>query len=197
MTDEELLVKAKQGEDDALNELLNKYKSLVNKIARSYFLLGGEMEDLVQEGMIGLYKAIKHYSPSKSASLKTFATTCIKHQIQTAVKMASSEKNRMLSTAIPIAEKVSHDEDDETLEIIIPSSLPLPDDTILQKEHFNEIKQSILKVLSPLEIKIFSFYLKGYSYNEISIIAGISKKSIDNGLTRIKNKLAFLKKENL
>jgi len=197
MTDEELLAKAKQGEDDALNELLGKYKSLVNKIARSYFLLGGEMEDLVQEGMIGLYKAIKHYSFSKTASFKTFSTTCIKHQIQTAVKMASSAKNKMLSTAIPIAEKVSHEEDDETLEIIIPSSLPLPEDTILQKEHFNEIKQSILKVLSPLEIKIFSLYLKGYSYNEISNIADISKKSIDNGLSRIKNKLAFLKKENL
>lgn len=197
MTDEELLAKAKQGEDDALNELLGKYKSLVNKIARSYFLLGGEMEDLVQEGMIGLYKAIKHYSFSKTASFKTFSTTCIKHQIQTAVKMASSAKNKMLSTAIPIAEKVSHEEDDETLEIIIPSTLPLPEDTILEKEHFNEIKQSILKVLSPLEIKIFSLYLKGYSYNEISIIADISKKSIDNGLSRIKHKLAFLKKENL
>ena len=136
ITDEELLVKAQSGEDDALNELLGKYKSLVNKIARSYFLLGGEMEDLVQEGMIGLYKAVMHYSTDKAASFKTFATTCIKHQIQSAVKMASSEKNKMLSTAIPIAEKRSHDEDDEeSLEIIIPSSLPLPDDNILKKSN--------------------------------------------------------------
>lgn len=197
-TDEELLVKAQSGEEDALNELLSKYKSLVNKITRSYFLLGGEMEDLVQEGMIGLYKAVMHYSTEKVASFKTFATTCIKHQIQTAVKMASSEKNKMLSTAFPIAEKVSHEEDNEdTVEIIIPSPLPLPDDTILEKEKLQEIKRLILKTLSPLEIKIFSLYLKGYSYNEISNIADISKKSIDNGLSRIKHKLAFLKKENL
>ncbi|MBQ8909066.1 MAG: sigma-70 family RNA polymerase sigma factor [Clostridia bacterium] len=197
-SDEELLNKAQVGDDDALNELLDKYKSLVNKISRSYFLLGGEMEDIVQEGMIGLYKAIKHYAPDKQASFKTFASTCIKHQIQTAVKMASSEKNKMLSTALPIAEKVSHEEDaEETLEIVLPSSIPLPDDTVLEKEHFTEIKQSILKTLSPLEIKILSLYLKGYSYNEISNIADISKKSIDNGLSRIKHKLAFLKKENL
>ncbi|MBQ8443895.1 MAG: sigma-70 family RNA polymerase sigma factor [Clostridia bacterium] len=198
MTDEELIIKAQEGKDEALNELLKRYKSLVNKIARSYFLLGGEVEDIVQEGMIGLYKGIMHYSEDKNASFKTFATTCIKHQIQTAVKMASSEKNKVLSTALPIAEKVSRDEDEEeALEIIVPSTLPSPDDTVLEKEHFQEIKQSILKVLSPLEIKILSLYLKGYSYNEISNIASISKKSIDNGLSRIKHKLAFLKKEKL
>jgi len=195
--DKVLLEQINNGSNDALETLLNKYKELVNMKVGKYFIIGAERADIYQEGMIGLYKAIKHYSFSKTASFKTFSTTCIKHQIQTAVKMASSAKNKMLSTAIPIAEKVSHEEDDETLEIIIPSSLPLPEDTILQKEHFNEIKQSILKVLSPLEIKIFSLYLKGYSYNEISNIADISKKSIDNGLSRIKNKLAFLIKENL
>ncbi|MBE7073618.1 MAG: sigma-70 family RNA polymerase sigma factor [Clostridiales bacterium] len=197
MTDEELSLIAQQGDDEALNNLLHRYKSLVNKLSRRYFLLGGEMEDIVQEGMIGLYKAIKHYSPSKTASFKTFASICIKHQIQTAVKMASSEKNKLLSSALPMVERISNDEDDEEIEIIIPSTLPLPDDTVIEKENFNEIKQSILKVLSPLEIKIFSLYLKGYSYNEIANLASISKKSIDNGLSRIKHKLAFLKKENL
>ena len=155
------------------------------------------MEDIAQEGMIGLYKAIKHYCPSKYASFKTFATICIKHQIQTAVKMASSEKNKVLSTAFAYAEQHSGEEDDETVEIIIPSALPSPDDRVIEREHLAELQSIILKTLSPLELKIFSLYLKGYSYNEISNFAGISKKSIDNGLSRIKNKLAFLKKENL
>ncbi|MBO5395229.1 MAG: sigma-70 family RNA polymerase sigma factor [Clostridia bacterium] len=198
MIDEELSLMAQNGDETALNDLLQRYKSLVNKISRSYFLLGGEIEDIVQEGMIGLYKAIKNFSTSKNASFKTFAATCIKHQIQTAVKMASSERNKVLSTAIPIAEKVSHDEnEEEVIEIIVPSSLPSPDDQVLEKENFSEIKKSIIKTLSPLELKIFALYLKGYSYNEISNLAGISKKSIDNGLSRIKNKLAFLKKEKL
>ena len=196
MTDEELSLKAQSGDEVALNDLLQRYKSLVNKISRSYFLLGGEIEDIVQEGMIGLYKAIINFSPSKNASFKTFSATCIKHQIQSAVKLASSERNKVLSTALPIAEKVSHEEDDEDLiEIILPSSLPSPADHSLEKEHFGEIKKSIIKTLSPLEFKIFALYLKGYSYNEISNLAGISKKSIDNGLSRIKSKLAFLKKE--
>ena len=193
-----LIQKAQTGDGGAMATLLEQYKSLVNKISRSYFLLGGEIEDIVQEGMIGLYKAILHYSTEKIASFKTFAATCIKHQIQTAVKMASSEKNKVLSAALPFAERVSHDEDeDEEVEIIVPSSLPLPDDKVLERERMHEIKKSIIKTLSPLELKILSLYLKGYSYNEISNIAKLSKKSIDNGLTRIKNKLSFLKKEKL
>ena len=197
MTEEMLIQKAQTGDGGAMATLLEQYKSLVNKIPRSYFLLGGEIEDIVQEGMIGLYKAILHYSTEKIASFKTFAATCIKHQIQTAVKMASSEKNKVLSAALPFAERVSHDEDEEEVEIIVPSSLPLPDDKVLERERMHEIKKSIIKTLSPLELKILSLYLKGYSYNEISNIAKLSKKSIDNGLTRIKNKLSFLKKEKL
>lgn len=198
MNDEELSLMAQKGDETAVNDLLQRYKSLVNKISRSYFLLGGEIEDIVQEGMIGLYKAIKNYSPSKNASFKTFSATCIKHQIQTAVKMASSEKNKLLSTAIPIAEKVSHDdEEEEMVEIILPSTLPSPDDTVLKKELYGEIKSLIKKTLSTLELKILSLYLKGYSYSEISQLANLSKKSIDNGLSRIKHKLAFLKKEKL
>lgn len=198
MIDEQLSLTAQKGDEGAVNELLSRYKSLVNKISRSYFLLGGEIEDIVQEGMIGLYKAIKNFSPGKNASFKTFAATCIKHQIQTAVKMASSEKNKVLSSAISFAEKVSHDEDDdEVIEIMIPSSLPLPDDTVLKRENLSEIKKIIIKTLSSLELKILSLYLKGYSYSEISNLANLSKKSIDNGLSRIKSKLAFLKKENL
>ncbi len=191
--EENLLKEAQNGSADAVNALLKGYKSLVNKIARSYFLIGGDMEDIVQEGMIGLYKAIINFSADKHASFKTFASLCIKHQIQTAVKVASSEKNMMLSTALPITERV-HDEEDEEIEILIPSALPSPDDKVLQREKMQELQKAIKSALSPLENKILALYLQGYSYNEIAQMGNLNKKSIDNGLSRIKHKLSFLKK---
>ena len=195
LTDEEIILDAQNGKAEAVNTLLSKYKSLVNKIARSYFLIGGDMEDIVQEGMIGLYKAIINFSTEKHASFKTFASTCIKHQIQTAVKVASSERNMILSTAMPIVEQVKQ-EDEEEFEILIPSSLPSPDDKVLEIERITELKEAICKALSTLENKILALYLRGYSYNEIAELGNLNKKSIDNGLSRIKNKLSFLKKDN-
>ena len=119
MTEELLALNAKSGDEKAMNELLIKYKSIVNKIARSYFLVGGDMEDIVQEGTIGLYKAILGFNPNRSTSFKTFAVICIKHQIQTAIKIASSEKNKILSSALPIWEQSDGDEGYESkLEII-------------------------------------------------------------------------------
>lgn len=193
MTDEELCVKAQEGDENSVNELLKKYKSLINKISRSYFLLGGDLEDIIQEGMIGLYKAIMNFN-DKKASFKTFASTCIKNQIQSAVRLASSEKNKVLSTALPIIEEnKNEDDDDEEMEIILPSSIPLPEDRIVEKENVEEIFEAIKTSLSTLEYKVLLLYLKGYNYNEISQSMNISKKSIDNALTRIKNKLSFLK----
>lgn len=195
MTEEELVMKAKAGDENAINELLSQYKNTVNKIARSYFLVGGDMEDIVQEGMIGLYKAVRNYSPSRSASFKTFANVCIKHQIQTAIKIASSEKNQILSNALPIWDKGDLDDDGENhIEIIVPSSLPSPDDKVIASENIQELKDKIKNTLSPMEVKVLSLYLKGYNYNEISALGDMSKKSIDNALTRIKSKLSFLKK---
>ncbi len=191
--DEELVLDAQNGSEDALETLMKRYKGLVNKISRCYFLVGGDIEDIIQEGTIGLYKAIKHFSQQKNASFKTFAATCIKHQIQSAVKIASNEKNKVLSTAISIAEQV-HEDDEEDNEIVLPSEIPSPDDMLLEREGMEELKQVIIDTLSPLEYKILTLYLKGYKYNEIAEMAKISKKSIDNGLTRIKNKLSFLKK---
>lgn len=195
MTDEELSLKAQEGDEGAVKSLLSSYKSLVNQIARSYFLTGGDIEDIVQEGMIGLYKAIMHYKDNKTASFKTFASTCIKNQIQSAVRVASAEKNKILSTALPIIDQINGDDEDDKVEIIFPSDLPSPDDKIIEKERICEIIKQIKATLSPMELKVLSLYLKGYNYNEISKIGGFSKKSIDNALTRIKNKLAFLKYE--
>lgn len=195
MTDEQLALKARSGDESSVNELLTKYKPLVSKLSRSYFLTDGDSEDILQEGMIGLYKAIRHYDKNKNASFKTFASTCIKHQLQSAIRIASAEKHKVLSTALSINDPSQDDEDGE-LEIYIPSSLPSPDDKLLERERMSEIKQKIKEVLSSLELEVLSLYLKGYNYNEISSISKLSKKSIDNALTRIKNKLSFLKNKN-
>lgn len=192
LSDEELAGLAQNNDEMAVNTLLKKYKSLVNQIARSYFLTGGDMEDIVQEGMIGLYKAIMHFKNTKSASFKTFASTCIKNQVQSAVRVASSEKNKVLSSAIPIIDQLNSDEEDEK-EIIFPSDLPSPDEKLIEKESLKEIMTKIKETLSSLELKVLTLYLKGYSYNEIAKISNLNKKSIDNALTRIKNKLSFLR----
>lgn len=192
LSDEELASFAQNNDEMAVNTLLKKYKSLVNQIARSYFLTGGDMEDIVQEGMIGLYKAIMHFKSTKSASFKTFASTCIKNQVQSAVRVASSEKNKVLSSAIPIIDQLNSDEEDEK-EIIFPSDLPSPDEKLIEKESLKEIMTKIKETLSSLELKVLTLYLKGYSYNEIAKISNLNKKSIDNALTRIKNKLSFLR----
>ena len=142
-----------------------------------------------------MYKAITHYHDKKNASFKTFASTCIKHQIQNAVRIASSEKNKILSSALPIFEQSDLDEEDNLKEIPIPSDLPSPDDKLIEKEKLEELKNKIEKSLSSLELKVLSLYLQGYNYNEISKLGNINKKSIDNALTRIKNKLSFLKND--
>ena len=193
---EELIEKAQNGDENAIEKLLSNYKPLVNKIARSYFLTGGDIEDLVQEGMIGLYKAIKTFKKGKTASFMTYAGTCVKNQIQTAVRIASSEKNMVLSTALPIDSKESFDDEEEEIEIVLPSPLPKPDEKIENKENFAQITKQIVKSLSQLELKILISYLKGYNYSEIAQQNNISKKSVDNALSRIKNKLSFLKNQN-
>ena len=196
LSDEQLVVLAQNDDEIALNEIFNRYKSRVNAIARSYFLIGGDIEDIVQEGMIGLYKAIRSYTSDKKASFKTFASVCIKHQIQNEVKKASSEKNMILSTAIPILEQADFDEDSEKGEVIIMSDLPSPDDKVIAKENAKELNQKVNEKLSSLERKILSLYLRGYNYTEIATLGDVNKKSIDNALTRIKSKLSFLKEEN-
>ena len=194
-SDEQLQLLAKNNDEDATNLLFSRYKNRVNSIARSFFLVGGDIEDIVQEGMIGLYKAIQSYSADKKASFKTFASVCIKHQIQNEVKKASSEKNKVLSAAIPLFEQVDFD-DEEKSEVMLMSDLPTPDDKVIADENANELNSQINKNLSHLEKKILSLYLRGYNYNEISQLGQVNKKSIDNALTRIKQKLSFLKNQD-
>ena len=196
MTDEELVLKAQQGDQTAMNEILTKYKSLVTKISRHYFLIGGDVEDLIQEGMIGLYQAIQGFKRGKNATFKTFAVTCIKHKVYNTIKKASSEKNTILSHALSISEQEDFDDEGNSMEIVLSSDAPKSDELVIEKENAIELIDKIKENLSPLEQEVLVLYLKGYSYKEISQLSNTPKKSVDNALTRIKSKLQFLKKEN-
>ena len=193
-SDEELVLLAQKGDTDSELEVFSRYKNLLRKISRSFFLIGGEIEDLLQEGMIGLYKAIKSFNHLKNASFAGFAGLCIKRQIQTAIKRASSNKNLVLSSALPLTNYGHFDEEDEeSFELVIPSSDPSPDEILISEESLDEIKKNIKSKLTSLEIKVLSKYLNGQSYKEIAKQTSLNEKSIDNALTRIKKKLAFLK----
>ena len=195
LSDEELVCKAKLGDENAENELLELYKGLVVKLARSYFILGGEMEDIVQEGMIGLYKAIKGYDKKKNASFKTFATMCIKHQIQSAIKVANAKKNSPLSNSVSLQSFSENSDDDDFL----PANLIFqvsPDEKIINKERYKNLLEEIRKMLSEKEMKVLRLYLKGETYKEIGKILKMPYKSIDNSLSRIKTKLRSLIKND-
>ena len=193
-SDEELVKLIKAGEIGAEEELFSRFKPMVSSVARSYFLLGSELDDLIQEGMIGLYKACQSYS-EKNASFKTFAYICIKRQIQSAVKHANRQKNKILNNYVSLDAQGGYktgDGEEEAL-LILPSSNLSPDDEMIEKENLEEIVYKIKSALSPLELKVLTLYLKGNSYQTISKMVGKNYKSVDNSLHRIKNKLEFLK----
>lgn len=188
ISDEDLLKKIAVGDEFAESELLSRYKDLVVKISRCYFIVGGDMEDIIQEGMIGLYKAIKNFDKQKDASFKTFAVLCIKHQIQTAIKKSNTNKHKPLSSAVSFQELTNESADESFLpiELILEET---PVEKAIDKENFFTLKQKIKEELSPLEYKVLSFYLQGYAYKEISKKLAVTDKSVDNSLRRIKTKL--------
>lgn len=188
MTDEQLALLAQQGNSNAELELFNKYRSLINKCSRGYFLIGGDIEDLVQEGMIGLYKAIKNYSADKAATFSTFASLCIRRQIQSAVRNASAKKNKALSSAVPIM-----DEDSDDTGVYLIADGESPDSILIHRQTSQEIFEKLKKLLSPLEYDVLKYYLSGLSYQQIASKTKQTKKSIDNALSRIKKKLAAIK----
>ncbi len=194
MTDEELVSLSRNGNEKAENELLERYKDTVMKISRGYFIIGGELEDIVQEGMIGLYKAIKNFKTDKNATFKTFAITCIKHQIQTAIKKANTKKNLPLSNSVSL-QSFSENEEEEFLPVNLIFQVS-PDEKIIGRENYKDLIETIKQTLSKKEFEVLKYYLRGYSYKEIAEFLGLNQKSIDNSLSRIKNKLKNIHKEN-
>ena len=194
MTDEELVALSQKGDESAENEILEKYKDTVVKISRGYFIIGVELEDIIQEGMIGLYKAIKNFSKNKNATFKTFAIMCIKHQIQTAIKKANTKKNLPLSNSVSLQSFSEKSEEDEFLPVNLIFQVS-PDEKIINRENYKYLVSAIKKTLSKKEFEVLKYYLRGYTYKEIADFLNLNQKSIDNSLSRIKNKLKNIHNE--
>ncbi|GKV66347.1 MULTISPECIES: RNA polymerase sporulation sigma factor SigH [Sporosarcina] len=190
ISDEEMIEQIHQGNSDVLEYLITKFQPIVRMKARTYFIIGGDREDIVQEGMIGLYKAIRDYRPDRLSSFKVFAELCITRQIITAIKTATRQKHIPLNTSISL-DKPMYDEDQERtlLDIISGSTLDDPVDLMIHKENFSFMEEEMNKVLSALEKEVLTLYLEGQSYREISEVLNRQVKSIDNALQRIKRKL--------
>lgn len=196
-TDEELALLAQQGDDAALEYLLNKYKNFVRSKARSYFLIGADHEDIVQEGMIGLYKAIRDFKPEKLSSFRAFAELCITRQIITAIKTATRQKHIPLNSYVSLNKPIYDDESDRTLlDVITEGRVANPEDMLISQEDVGLIEDKIGQMLSSLEREVLSAYLDGKSYQEIAQELDRHVKSIDNALQRVKRKLEKFLAEN-
>jgi RNA polymerase sporulation-specific sigma factor len=197
LTDEAVAELARNYDGDALEFLLNKYKNFVRAKARSYFLIGADREDIVQEGMIGLYKAIRDFRPSKMTSFRAFAELCITRQIITAIKTATRQKHRPLNSYVSL-NKPAYDEESDRMLIDVLSSVKVsnPEDIIIGQEDYSTIESKMGKMLSPLEMQVLRKYIEGKSYFEVAEELGRSVKSVDNALQRVKNKLEKLISSN-
>jgi RNA polymerase sigma-H factor len=190
LTDDEIAIRASAGDAAAIEFLLVKYKNFVRSKARSYFLIGADKEDIVQEGMIGLYKAMRDYKLDKKASFRAFAELCITRQIITAIKTATRQKHKPLNSYVSLNKPIYEDECERTLVDIIGGEKMLnPEEIVIDQEELTIIESKIGEMLSDLERKVLSLYLQGKSYVEIGKTLNRHVKSIDNALQRIKAKL--------
>lgn len=190
LTDEELVEQVHLGNTDALDFLISKYRLFVKAKARSYFLIGADKEDIIQEGMIGLYKAIRDFKEDKLASFRAFAELCITRQIITAIKTATRQKHIPLNSYVSLDKPIYDEESERTLMDIITS--PISDDPeylMINREDYLYLEEKMAEVLSELEQQVLVRYLEGQSYNEISEELDRHVKSIDNALQRVKRKL--------
>ncbi|SFB34673.1 RNA polymerase sporulation sigma factor SigH [Clostridium frigidicarnis] len=188
--DEEVVVEAKSGNIRAQEYLINKYENFVKAKAKSYFLIGADKEDIYQEGMIGLYKAIRDFKPDKLSSFKAFAELCVTRQIITAIKTATRQKHIPLNTYVSLNKPIYEDESDRTLlDVLAGIKVADPEEMVIGKEEMDNIEKEISQVLSGLEMEVLMSYLDGKSYQEIACDLDRHAKSIDNALQRVKRKL--------
>ncbi len=188
-TDEELAEIAKNGDKDALEYLLNRYEDLVDMKVNKYFIVGAEKEDIVQEGMIGLYKAIKSFDSAKENSFKSFANLCIERQLITAIKTSNRQKHIPLNSSISLnANAYDDDSDTELLEKLDMQVLEDPLDTITKKEYYKNIETKIDQNLSSFEKQVLTRYARGESYVNIAQKLSAPVKSVDNAIQRIRKK---------
>lgn len=194
LSDEELVARYQDGDDNAAEFLIDKYKNLVRKCARSYYLIGADHEDLLQEGMIGLFKAIRAYKPDRDAVFMTFATLCVGRHIRSAVASYNRKSNEPLNNSVSL-EAVMEDRDGKgkgvtRIEAIADKEASNPEVLILSRERAELIKNEIRNNLSKFEKQVLELYDEGFSYARIGEILGKSAKAIDNAIQRIRNKIS-------
>jgi len=196
LSDEEIVAQAQQHDDAAVEYLLYKYKNFVRSKARSYFLIGADHEDIVQEGMIGLFKAFRDFRPDKLASFHAFAEICVTRQIITAIKTATRQKHIPLNSYVSLNKPIYEEESDRTLmDVITEGRSADPEELLIGRESYVSIESRIDEALSPLERRVLAAYLDGKSYQEIAQMLDRHVKSIDNALQRVKHKLEKLMAE--
>ena len=191
LSDEQLAELSNKGNNEALDFLLKKYSVLVRKKARTYFLVGADHEDIVQEGMIGLFKAVRSYNPDKQSGFRGFADLCITRQMITAIKCATRQKHTPLNTYISLDRPLYDEEYEVTLMDVLSGNEKIanPEDIIISQEQYESMEQNLAKELSSFERDVLAYYLQGKTYQEIGDILGKNYKSIDNALQRIKKKI--------
>ncbi len=190
LSDEQLVSLSSEGYSDAVEAILQRYKNYVKSKARTYYLIGADNDDIVQEGMIGLYKAVRDFDSCKNITFKTFADVCITRQILTAIRTANRNKHNPLNGSISMnAPVLDEDSGITVMNLIQQGSASNPEEIFIIDESLKEIKKEISKKLSNFENSVLGYYLDGMSYIEISEATGKSIKSIDNALQRIKKKL--------
>ena len=182
LTDEELIRRLRMGETGIIDYLMEKYKGTVKKRARAMYLIGGETDDLIQEGMIGLFKAVQDYRPDREASFRTFAGLCIDRQLYSAVKNSTRQKHIPLNSYVSLSEE----EESGSLEGLWSEN---PEALVIDRETTGILEKEISRALSPMENKVLDYYLRGYGYVQIAEIMGKTPKSIDNALQRIRGKI--------
>ena len=185
-----LLKRAKKGDEESQDTLIDNYKKMVKSIVRGFFLIGGDAEDLMQEGMIGLYKAMQSYNASNKATFTTFAYLCVLRQIQSAIRSSFRKGRFILGDFLPISNQgmiVLDDTNNKGIYLI--SSELSPEENVIQREHQQELSDIIKKQISNFEFKVLGLYLKGYSHFEIAQKLGKDIKSVSNAIFRIRTKL--------
>src|SRR5690625_3573751 len=195
--DKTILLHGKKGDKIAIDYLMNKYEGIVRKKANTYFLVGSDREDVVQEGLIGLYKAICDYDENKRSSFRSFAELCITRQIITSIKTATRLKHTPLNGYISIYMLVQEESDQALIDIIEYFEADQPQDSLVMKENMLHAQTELMKVLTGLEWNVLRHYLDGFTYEEIATQIGRSEKSIDNALQRIKRKVGQLINEDI
>ena len=191
LTDEELIALFRDGEQEAMEFLLDKYKAMVLGKARSMYILGGDSDDLIQEGMLGLFKAVRDYDCGRDASFRTFAQLCTTRQLYTAVTASKRKKHLPLNTAISLSRPLREsggDEDEEFMDCLEADARSNPEEYIIGQEELERLEEKIEKELSPFERQVLELHLIGMGYVEIAHVLNRDEKSTDNALQRIRTK---------